>query len=793
MAAVDPVTQALAYIKGISERYRTEAQILQLNRTIDRLDVEKDAKTGSLAEGNMVETRAPYTTAMTALFPGISATNPLVQLGKIEHDIFDALVLGPLGKQHSWLKKQGKGYSSSFMPVHVTNTYHDSGYNPKEIIADYTAWITPGSYIDPAGRDKPYMARTDKFPANGQPIRIPLDVFGFPGIVFEATMNADNSCEVRININGIIVNITRNQEFLSVPTVPPSPDYFSGNPEKNRAINGQPNNANGIAEVKKYAISKELSDFLQILFGIINMIRLFAQGQQLYTHCMFTTDNVVSARSKLMGLQSCVQDHSITEDKSSHRVILHLAQMDPAAAARELRITYLNACLKNNNTIKAHIARAIIQGLYIDPQNRIAVAGEIRDYLQDILAAIDIGTTQAEALALDGDEDTDVYKKRILKYYAKTPINEKGRVAQSLQRLFVNCDELRPHDPIHNRRRTFGQEIVRLTAPAPAPGRRAPRKTRKFLNLRKMRGGARLINPHIVVPDAILNTLFADETEPWNGSVVPIMEGSLLNHMLIIINPGSLAEFEDFIFRAFNHLLYICETPLDDRLLSIYRNIDRIEELSLEDFYADYINPAFRNAAFCAEARGRLIAARAVDPMKMLDDKAPTLTIDEINAGIEALRAEGGIAPGVEAPAVDMEVDAQAPVPAAAAPAPAAPAAPAAPPQAPAEDLNNENDGDDAAIETDDEGPPALEPVPIPAQKAQKAQKEQKLKQSPKHGSNKNAALKRRFEKSIKIRNKAKNLDVMRRRLGLPPRVMAPVAIAPAAIAMRKTRKLRRK
>ena len=528
-------------------------------------------------------------------------------------------MLGLPGSQHSWLKKPGKGYISSFMPEHIINAYHDSGYNPKSIKQDFTTWITPGSYIDPAGRDKPNMPGTAKFPENGQSIIIDLDSFGFPDTSFNATMLPnDDECQVIITIPGAVVNITRNSQFESNT----EPDYFCGNPQKNLAINQVFNNADGRTEIKKYVISKELSDFSQILFAIINMIRIFGRLDveeregEIYKHCVFTTDNVVAARSKFMGIQSCLQDHAITADSSYHRAILYLGQMDPYAAARELRTTYLNACIKNNNTVKAHIARAIIQGLYIDPQDRIQVIGNIKNYLHKILESIDIATALAQVLPLDGAEHTDVYKKEILNYYAKTPINEKGRIVQSLQRLYVSSSELRGIDPIYNTegvRKTFGQQIQEFIRPV---GRTARRKTRKFLNLRKMKGGAR----SRVFSDEEIRSLIGDEIEhPWNLQAVHIERGSLLDHMRLIIGADE-SDFEDFIFRAFNHLLYICETPLDDRLLIIYNHIDIIENLELEQFMNDYNSAGFRNAQFFAVARARLVAAREEDPMEMLAD-----------------------------------------------------------------------------------------------------------------------------------------------------------------------------
>lgn len=632
------VQDALDYILNFPGR-RTDAEIeeyVENNKRLDRLDIEKDAKAGI-----PVVSREPYTSTMAEMFPGIDAIGFAGKLQRIARYIFDSAFFGPPGRNHSWLKKPGKGYTSSFMPEHVINVYHDSGYNPKDIKQDVTTWITPGSFIDPAGRDKPGPG-TAKFPADGETITIPLDIFGFPArTVFTATMLINNECNVIIIIDGIeAVNITRDANFLSTGG---GTDYFCGNPEKNAAINRQPDTAAGKAEIKKYTISKELSDFIQIVCAIINMCRMNnTEGQQKYSNCIFTTDNVVSARSKLMGIQSCLQDHMITADKSVHRVILHLAEMNPGNAARELRTTYVNACIKNNNTVKAHIAKAIIQGIFIQGQQHFVTIG-MRNYLLDIIDAIDQATELATTnLRVDGAGalDPDLYKKEILKYYAKTPINEKGRAVQSLQRLFVNCDELRGIDRIYNirnqaiGRRTFGQELTGFLPAVGARGR--PRKTRKFLNLRKMRGGARPTN------EAETRALFASEAaDIWDFSSILITPGSLLHHMRIILGLDNTdddkALFEDFIFRGFNHLLYICETPLDGRLLHIYANIDRIENLLLEEFIHEY-NTYATNAdvlALVDSARTRLEGARGErqDPMEMFND---TIEI------VDEAAAEGG-------------------------------------------------------------------------------------------------------------------------------------------------------
>jgi hypothetical protein len=613
------VRETFEYIQTFSERYKQNPELHELNRIINRLDIEKDSKAG----GTMVDDKRPaYKNATNSMFPDINTTDAVGKLGRIEKGISDATVLGPKGKAESFLKRPGKGYTASFMPEHITNAYHDSGYNPKDIKQDFTTWITPGSFIDPAGRDKPNKNGTAKFPEDGESIRISLDSFGFPGIIFTATMRDNNECNVVITIPGVAdVNITRDVNFLSIGE---GPDYFCGNNIKNKAINLQPPTTNGIAEIKKYIISKELSDFSQILFAIINMIRL-RKEQKLYSHCMFTTDNVVAARSRLMGLQSCVQDHSIKEDKSRHYVIMYYAQLDPVVANRELRTTYLKSCLKNNRTVKEHIALAIIEGFFIDGNKYLVEEGEgeIKKYLHEIIDGIDKATFLAEKLPLEGPKalDPDVYRNKMLKYNAKTPINEKGRVIQGLQRLFVECPELKGADAIYRGGDTFGivinyfikerEKSERIVRQRGTRGGR--RKTRKFLNLRKMRGGA-------MATDEELPSLFTSETDPWDGSVVPIPTGSLLHHMRLILQANE-SDFEDFIFRAFNHLIYIRETPLDQRLLYIYKNIDTIENSTLDSFNYEYYNNYATNPdvlALADLARVGLVAARAVDPMEML-------------------------------------------------------------------------------------------------------------------------------------------------------------------------------
>jgi len=250
-------------------------------------------------------------------------------------------------------------------------------------------------------------------------------------------------------------------------------------------------------------------------------------------------------------------------------------------------------------------------------------------------------------------------------------------------------------------------------------------------NLRKMKGGAR-------ATDEELRSLFASETGQWDGSVVPISEGSLLHHMRLILQVNE-SDFEDFIFRAFNHLIYICETPLDQRLIYIYQNIDRIENSTLDSFNTEYIgystNPDV--LALASLARTRLVAARAYDPMGMLADTQ--LPSEEIEADIEA---------PVEAPVEEIE--------------------------APIEAVLDEPQDEQIEVPPANDG---YETNVYPIQ--------QVIKQSPKFKQiNSEVQRKLREQKSLNLRKKFRNATIRNKRFGiqkqLPPESM---------IWARKTRK----
>jgi hypothetical protein len=618
-AAIDQ--QALEYILNFPGPRTDDAKrsFIALNKKINALDVKKDSVAGVAVN----QAQDPYATAVKQLFPGVIYTNPMQQLKQIEQAIFKDRSLGPIGKAEAVIPKPGKkGYSAPFVPVHIKNVYHDSGYNPRDLLTDSTTLITPGSFIDPAFRDKPGKDRTRIFPAHDREIVFDSNFFttlGFSPVSFKATILPDNSCRVTIEIDGCeAINITRDSTFNSMS----DPDYFCGNPEKNNAINITENTLAGICEVKKYLISKEFSDFMQIIFSIVNMILDIGNK---HTHCVFTVDGVVATRCRFMGMQSFQQINTKDADDSidGHSAILRQIELDPGKAEEELKKTYLASCIKNNGIVKRDLNIAIIQGFFLGGKQD-ELGENVKGFLRRLISSIDSASSAAGSVSLAAPLDD--YRAQMIKYTANTPINEKGRVVSTLKRLF--CPELHSVDPIYDQPKANLGDILTslLTEDTSKKSGKIGRSKPRFLTSRKNRrgvvsrkqyggmnenpaGGAGGMNTDPdVSPDtedwsrmSVISKEYLDgkcvitQEELDEGEVFDqdeeldkCKEGSLYRDMYASLHRPSIEQFENFIFRVYNHIIYIREIPLGARLYFIFQNIHIIEHMPLEVFRTMY-------------------------------------------------------------------------------------------------------------------------------------------------------------------------------------------------------------
>jgi hypothetical protein len=590
----------------------------RLNQLINRLDVEKDSRASAVS---VPPTSQPYMGTVNTFFGGTTGVNYSQRLGIIKDAIFLNTRFGPLGEKIPWLTKPGQQYSN--LPG-VRYGYQDSGYNPREVQNDVSIILTPGSFIDPATRER----TQNYYPSDNSRPLIDENAFallGFPQpISFSSSINtAAGNCSVELNINGIQIQDTRNEKFVSTNG---GADYFGGNPTKNQIIS-----STGIApnEIKKYIISKELGDLLQGVYAMVHMI----QSENRSQHCLFTTDEVLGARCRIMGLPSCVQDHGKKLTHNIHCVNYYPIIQDEAEKNRIFKGLHKETCLKNNSKIVNDINRAIInRELLLAGSAAIRINTQIMAYLQQILEKINIVSTYVtNAPVDDATESLDEFKRKMTACMAISIINEKGKVTQVTRRLFVAdiqmISGLEAVDIITTNRAaggtTFAEQILRLSRQRGGNTRKkggarpkahnSLRSKKSFMSLGL---GFRLKNT-LKNRNLLKNTLAnrfevpAKNIKTINTNTSPeyikfikrncYKENTLLKEFFKSMDTRlDETETEDFLYNIYNYFYYISETPLYQPFLYYIQSYTTAEQpvpglgihildLSLQQFKQLYI------------------------------------------------------------------------------------------------------------------------------------------------------------------------------------------------------------
>jgi len=431
-----------------------------INRMINRLDIEKDSK----ATANTVPAdKEPYTSTMNAFFGNVNVIGWSTRITRIKDAIMKNEIFGPKGYKISWLSKPTMFKGPEF-PNYITNVYAESGYDPKEVLPDATSWSTPGSFIDKAPRINSHKY----FPGTGVENTFSADIFtllGFPkDLSFTSTIQRNNTCKVVLQISGCdAIDVTK--DFASKNNE--KPDYFGGNSEKNAAINIARDNDAGKVIILKYTIAKVLSDLIQILFALYKMMEMSLLNQAAdISHCLFTTDEVVSARCRMMGLASCVQDHGTKIDKNVHCVYYYPIHASDAAVneayIKRTSESDRSKAILNNDKIIHYLSssRTLLLGTETRILNDLAIG-----YLVSISEQIRNANIHIKTLIVQGN-DLKSFQKELLNYTAITLINEKGKITQTARRLFPPGGTAAGVEDIifKNRRHgdTFALQISRL-------------------------------------------------------------------------------------------------------------------------------------------------------------------------------------------------------------------------------------------------------------------------------------------------------------------------------------------
>lgn len=609
-----------------------------INKEINRLDIQKDANVAPRA------TTSEFNDSMSTIFPGVSVTNYVNQLARIKDDIKKTPNFGPTNPRIiPWLKKPG---GTNNYITEVQKGWHDSGCSPSEIVSA-PVLTNVGSRIDLGPRQKSSInlstGQPNFYPAVGKPIVITprlFEYFGFPaGLTFRGMMNPDYTCNVEWTMGTIRVESKRDSGERKFKHISGGTDYFAGNKVKNAAILA----ANNTDEAIKWTLSKEFGDFLQLLFTVIYLIQT---GDTPITHCLFTTDEVLAARARSLGVPCCVTYRGKDEEDDSdddsqdigklHKVeywTCHTSQEEQDAATK---VQYRNQCIANNGKVTQDINKALtgilnLGGDKIDLNKN----PRVREYLNAVVESIGRATTYITTYE---NPDLEAFKKMTIICSANSLVNEKGKISQSLERLFqreiLEIPGLSDIDFIvNNRTRSntkVSQQIKSLFSQQNNPYSR-------FRGGRTRKGGALGANSRSYITKKktlrklVHNKPFTTKSNTYrnymktikntygtNMSMKKVNMGTnydAVNYNYILetcynentlsrdfftvltsVIPGSPATrnllAEDFLYATFNYITFIGETPLDDVILrELYRmSITDFElsDLTLDEFKTKY-------------------------------------------------------------------------------------------------------------------------------------------------------------------------------------------------------------
>jgi hypothetical protein len=363
----------------------------------------------------------------------------------------------------------------SKIPGNITTVVHDSGNSPLKNFKGLSGRLTPGSFIDPAGRTK----LDDKYVKGvGVPLtQEVLDNLGFGDAILEfaTSMNERGmKCVMKLP-NKITVTSERSREHEHVessleisggPQMDTDIDFFGGNPDKNAWFNendqavfdmkGNPTSLEAVL----YALCKELGDTLQVLY-----VFMTTGGKIEPSVCMFTGDDVVLARCRELNIACCCQDH---EDKvydnlgKTNYWSPHFSEADVEMSNKNL---YARRCNEENTKTISSIDVLLSTGAFTmtGEQDQFAMNDDIRAFFVRIKEAIKPAPSPLEG------ESSEAFLKRCLNATA-LKIVDGTKILTSAARLFT--DKNAENDPIRVTKKSLGQHLKSISS---SSGRRRER------------------------------------------------------------------------------------------------------------------------------------------------------------------------------------------------------------------------------------------------------------------------------------------------------------------------------
>lgn len=321
--------------------------------------------------------------------------------------------------------------------------FHDSGYDPTDIVTGLTLILTAGSYIDPfPGRIKLYttpsnpILDTTTYQIDDRNLvyniglrsaieRIGVDTAAIDGPDGILTISITSPAGYDPAGGQHVQTLQRNHRH----SAPAPPDICAGNATKNAAINSWPAGTPIDVNLQDIIIDKLLGDYLQVLAAKCCVGTPATNGNTTSQYCMFTVDSVVKSRCIEYGLPVCVQEGD-TEYADLGRVEFYGGDIDPERIVQYAYESKRAEILANNrqvirelNSLRSYVTsdadptvvelgnqEKTIYATYIpQTQTAVDVRSQLNTLIDSLLAAVTAvaipeyapGTTTDDIYALD--------------------------------------------------------------------------------------------------------------------------------------------------------------------------------------------------------------------------------------------------------------------------------------------------------------------------------------------------------------------------------------------------------
>jgi len=596
----DSKRQRITRYFRIRTNSKSEKDFIELNRLLTICDCYKD----SMVEPNIGWHNQLFNKAVVGLFGGMKGTAAKV-LEDIKREIMNneeygsktpvAICWLQLEKQDKLIRSELPRYSDdgkannniiNKLPDLVNYAFHDSGYSPVQVKPNIKQIVTPASYIDPGTRAKMGDEGVE-LRGTGIEISDELRLLGFEKAIrnFKGTLQKGNNIEIEMTFpNDTIYSVVRTPNNKNYDTSESNTDFFPGNTKKNEWLQENSKEMSLINAAKQYILCKEMGDTLQVVYAKIIM------GEPNMEYCMFTTDHVIAARCRELGVPVCIQDREkqfVDIGKCNYYTPL----MDEHERMKIFKKMYKKQSIVINQKINLDITGAVFSAeKFLLEKEIISVNEDIKNFFIEITQSIDRANEIVENIDInDNTQSLDYVKHMAAKYTAfsvffrvdpnKFNGHTQHKINNSLKKLFPSTFE---DDPIQNRIKGDEETLYSIIKILDKPGmftiKGSPTK----------KDGSRPL-PRARTPQSAGGVGFFPEksaTQEFYDTTKELLEDE---YDMSEYNTDDYAY--EFLCIMYVYLNYIGYTPTGKKILSFYLDIfieGKLQNFTLDTFSESY-------------------------------------------------------------------------------------------------------------------------------------------------------------------------------------------------------------